>query len=118
MGAILDLVKDITKSGPENVRKLIGALEHLPKDETLYRLAESLDKYEPYFPDLMKVVKNGGLQDLAKVMANVPDAKTLDRLIKLAPMLEKVPDKETLNRLLDKAEDVQSLLKALDLDTE
>lgn len=116
MGAILELVKNIAKTGPENVQKLMVALEHLPKDDTLIRLAETLDKYEPYFPDLMKVVNNGGLQDLSKVIANVPDAKTLERLIKLAPMLEKVPDKETLNRLLDKAEDLQKLIKTLDIE--
>lgn len=116
MGVILDLVKNVAKTGPENVQRLMGALDKLPSDETLIRLAETLDKYEPYFPDLMKVIKGGGLQDLSKVMANVPDAKTLDRLIKLAPMLEKVPDKETLNRLLDRAEELQSLLKTLDIE--
>lgn len=117
MGLVADLVKDALKTGPDNVKRLVSALDHLPKDETLLRGIDLLEKLEPHLPALQTAMKNGLITKLEKLTKNVPDKKTLDRLIELAPLLERIPDQATLNKLLDKTEDLKAFIDSLEEET-
>lgn len=114
MGVFTDLFKDVVKTGPENVKKLINALDSLPNDETLMKIAETLEKFSPLIPELQRALQNGTLDKVVANMATMPDKATLNKLVKLAPMMEKIPDKATLNRLLDKADEMKSFIEGME----
>lgn len=117
MSLFRDLLADVIKSGPENVKRVVEVLDKMPSDKTLNRLLNTMDTLSSYLPileSLGKVLGDGSLAKIESLVKNCPDKATLDRLMGLAPMLEKVPDKVTLNRLLDKAESLEGLLKSLD----
>ena len=108
------LLQDIAKTGPDNVKRLMEVAEHLPHDSTLQDLNTTLNNLIPFIPQLEKVLGNGNIKNLERLVKKIPDAKTLDRLSNALPMLEKLPDKQTLNQLLDKADSLKSFLDSLE----
>ena len=112
--SLKELAQDIAKTGPSNVKKLMEVVEHLPTDSTLRQLSITLNKLIPFIPQLEKVLGNGNIKNLERLVKKIPDAKTLDRLSNALPMLEKLPDKQTLNQLLDKADSLKSFLDSLE----
>jgi len=108
------LLQDIAKTGPNNVKKLMEVAEHLPTDSTLQQLNTTINNLIPYIPQLEKVLGDGNIKNMERLVKKMPDAKTLDRLSRALPMLEKLPDKEALNQLLTKAESLQGFLDSIE----
>ena len=108
------LLQDIAKTGPDNVKRLMEVAEHLPHDSTLRDLNTTINNLIPFIPQLERVLGNGNIKNLERLVKKIPDAKTLDRLSNALPMLEKLPDKQTLNQLLDKADSLKSFLDSLE----
>ena len=109
-----ELLTDIAKTGPSNIKKLMDVAEHLPSDSTLQQLSTTIDKLIPFIPQLEKILGDGNIRNMERLLKKVPDAKTLDRLSNALPMLEKLPDKQTLTRLLDKAGSLEKFLDSLE----
>jgi len=109
-----DLLQDIAKTGPTNVKKLMDVAEHLPTDSTLQKLNTTVNDLIPYIPRLEKILGDSNIKNMERLLKKMPDAKTLDRLSNALPMLEKLPDKQTLNQLLDKADSLKGLLDSLE----
>jgi len=109
-----ELLKDIIQSGPSNIKRALLVAERLPTDETLKSFSKTLDNLIPHIPELEKILGDGNMKSMERLLKQVPDAKTLDRLSKALPVLERVPDKETLNKLLDKAESLRGFLDKLE----
>jgi len=109
-----DLLQDIAKTGPTNVKKLIDVAEHLPTDSTLQKLNTTVNSLIPYIPRLEKILGDSNLKNMERLLKKMPDAKTLDRLSNALPMLEKLPDKQTLNQLLDRADSLKGFLNSLE----
>ena len=109
-----ELITDIAKTGPSNIKKLMEVAEHLPSDSTLQQLCSTMDKLIPLIPQLEKILGDGNIKNMERLLKKVPDAKTLDRLSNALPMLEKLPDKQTLNQLLEKADSLKGFLDTLE----
>jgi len=114
MGALQELLSDLVKTGPNNIKKLMALAEKLPSDSTLQQLNVTLNNLVPYIPQLERLLGDGNIKNMERLLKKVPDAKTLDRLANALPMLEKLPDKETLNKLLTKADSLQGFLDTLE----
>jgi len=114
MGALQDLLKDVVQSGPSNIKKFLELAEKLPSDSTLQQLNTTINSLVPFIPQLEKLLGDGNIKNMERLLKKVPDAKTLDRLASALPMLEKLPDNETLNKLLSKANSLESFLSALE----
>jgi len=114
MGTLQELFKDIVKTGPDNVKKLMEVAQKLPSDSTLQQLNTTINKLIPYIPQLEKVLGDGNIKNMERLLKKMPDTKTLDRLSQALPMLEKMPDREMLNKLLDKADSLKDLLDSLE----
>ena len=111
---IQQLIKDICKTGPENVKKFMEVVEKLPTDETLGGLNVTLNNLIPYLPQLEKILGDGNLKNVERIVKRIPDTKSIDRLVDALPMLERLPDKQTLTKLLDKADSLQAFVDSLD----
>lgn len=114
MAGLQELLRDLIKTGPSNVKKLMSLVEKLPSDSTLQGLNTTLNNLIPYIPQLERILGDGNIKNMEKLLKKVPDSATLDRLARALPMLEKLPDKETLSQLLDKADSLQSFLDSLE----
>ena len=114
MGLFKDLVELGAKHGPETIQKLLVLSERMPKDDTIRTVCGTAEKFIPYLATLEKVVGNGNLENLQRLIDKIPDTHTLNRLIEYLPMLEKMPDKEMLGKLLAKADSFESLLESID----
>jgi len=114
MGTLQDLLKDFTQTGPSNVKKLMALAEKLPSDSTLHELNTTLNSLIPYIPQLERILGDGNIKNMERLLKKVPDAKTLDRLANALPMLEKLPDKKTLEQLLSKADSLQGFLDSVE----
>ena len=114
MGLFQDLMKDLMHSGPENFKKLLDVAERLPAEETLLKLASSLDRWYPYLPLLEKLSGDGSLSGLERALARIPSASTLDKLSSTLPLLEKLPDERTINKFLEKADGLQKFIESLE----
>ena len=108
------LLQDIAKTGPSNIKKLMDVAEHLPSDSTLQQLSTTINNVIPYIPQLEKILGDGNIKNMERLLKKIPDAKTLDRLSNALPMLEKLPDKQTLNQLLKKADSLKGFLDTLE----
>ena len=109
-----ELLQDLVKTGPENIKKLIEVAEKLPSDSTLKSLNATLNSLIPYIPQLERILGDGNIKNLERLLKKAPDTKTLDKLANALPMLEKMPDKQTLNLLLLKADSLQGFLNSLE----
>ena len=109
-----ELLQDIAKTGPDNVKKLMEVAEHLPHDSTLRDLNTTINNLIPYIPRLERILGDSNIQNMERLLKKMPDSRTLDRLSNALPMLEKLPDKQTLNQLLDKADSLKSFLDSLE----
>jgi len=114
MPGLQELLKDFIHTGPENVKKLMSLLEKLPGDSTLQGLSTTLNNLIPYIPQLERILGDGNIKNMERLLKKVPDSKTLDRLANALPMLEKMPDNKTLRELLDKADSLQGFLDNLE----
>ena len=114
MGNLQDLLGDLVRTGPDNVRKLMDLVEKFPSDDTLKQLNNTLSSLIPYIPQLEKLLGDGNIKNMERLLKKVPDAKTLNRLADSLPMLEKLPDKKTLNELLSKADSLQGFLDSIE----
>ena len=108
------LLTDIAKTGPSNVKKLMEVAEKLPSDSTLQQLNTTINNLIPFIPQLERILGDGNIKNMERLMKKMPDAKTLDRLSNALPMLEKLPDKQTLNRLLEKADSLKGFLDSIE----
>ena len=109
-----DLLTDVAKTGPSNIKKLMDVAERLPSDSTLQQLNTTINNLIPYIPQLERILGDGNIKNLERLMKKVPDSKTLDRLSNALPMLERLPDKQTLNQLLTKADSLQHFLDSVE----
>jgi len=109
-----DLLQDISKTGPSNIKKLMDIAERLPSDSTLQQLNTTINNLIPFIPQLERVLGDGNIKNLERLVKKMPDAKTLDRLSNALPMLEKLPDKQTLNQLLTKADSLKEFLDSVE----
>ena len=109
-----ELLTDIAKTGPSNIKKLMDVAEHLPSDSTLQQLNTTINNLIPFIPQLERILGDGNIRNMERLMKKMPDAKTLDRLSNALPMLEKLPDKQTLNQLLEKADSLKGFLDSIE----
>jgi len=109
-----ELLKDILQTGPTNIKKLIEVAERLPSDSTLLQLNTTINTLIPYIPQLEKILGDGNIKNMERLMKKMPDTKTLDRLCNALPMLENMPDKETLNKLISKADSLKGFLDSFE----
>lgn len=109
-----DLLKDILQTGPANVKRLMEVAEKMPSDATLQKLNTTANKLIPHIPQLERILGDGNIRNLERLLSSMPDTKTLDRLANALPMLERLPDKKTLNDLLSKADSLKGLLDSLE----
>ena len=114
MGTLQDLLKDLISTGPNNAKRLMALAEKLPSDATLQGLTTTLNSLVPYIPQLERILGDGNIKNMERLLKKVPDTKTLDRLANALPMLEKLPDSKTLKELLDKADSLQGFLDSLE----
>lgn len=121
MAGFRDLIADVIKSGPENVKAIIGALDKLPKEETLLQLVDALDKFYPYMPLLEKAIESKDLDKLVALAQKLPGKKTLEDIIALAQKLEphmdkldKLPEGKTLDKLLENLEPLIQVLNNME----
>jgi len=108
------LLKEIAQTGPTNFKRLLDIGEKLPSDTTLQQLNTTINSLIPYIPQLERILGDGNIKNLERLVKKMPDTKTLDRLAKALPMLEKLPDKKTLNELLTKADSLKGFLDSLE----
>jgi len=109
-----ELLQDLASTGPSNIKKLMDIAERLPSDSTLQQLNTTVNNLIPLIPQLEKVLGDGNIKNMERLLKKMPDAKTLDRLSNALPMLEKLPDKQTLNQLLSKADSLQGFLESVE----
>ena len=109
-----ELLTDIAKTGPSNIKKLMDVAEHLPSDSTLQQLNTTINNLIPFIPQLERILGDGNIRNMERLMKKMPDAKTLDRLSNALPMLERLPDKQTLNKLLEKADSLGKFLDSVE----
>jgi len=109
-----DLLKEVAQTGPANFKRLLDIGEKLPSDTTLQQLNTTVNNLIPYIPQLEKILGDGNIKSMERLVKKMPDTKTLDRLVKALPMLEKLPDKKTLNELLTKADSLKGFLDSLE----
>ena len=109
-----ELLTDIAKTGPSNIKKLMDVAERLPSDSTLQQLNTTINNLIPFIPQLERILGDGNIRNMERLMKKMPDAKTLDRLSNALPMLEKLPDKQTLNQLLEKADSLKGFLDSIE----
>ena len=114
MGTLQDLIRDLCSTGPSNVKKLMAVAEKLPSDSTLQQLNVTINNLIPCIPQLERILGDGNIKNMERLLKKIPDTKTLDRLTNALPMLEKMPDKATLNKLLDKADSLSGFLNSLE----
>jgi len=114
MSILQNLFRDIIKTGPDNAKRLMALIENLPSDSTLQGLNTTLNNLIPYIPQLERILGDGNIRNMERLLKKVPDAKTLNRLADSLPMLEKLPDAKTLNELLVKADSLQGFLESLE----
>lgn len=114
MTTIQELIKDLVKTGPDNVKRLVAMAEKLPSDDTLRQLNTTLSSLIPYIPQLERVLGDGNIKSMERLLKKIPDTKTLNRLADALPVLEKLPDKQTLNSLLAKADSLQGFLDSFE----
>ena len=110
----MDLLKDLMSTGPTNMKRLLDVAEKMPSGETLDKLNSTLNSLIPYIPQLEKILGDGNVANLERLVGRLPDAETLNRLAAALPMLEKLPDKETLLKMLEKADSLEKFLKAIE----
>jgi len=109
-----ELLRDMAKTGPENVKKLMEVVEHLPTDSTLRGFNTTINSLISYIPRLEKILGDSNLKNMERLLRKMPDARTLDRLSNALPMLEKLPDEQILNQLLDRADSLKGFLDSLE----
>ena len=109
-----DFLRDFIHTGPENVKKLMSLLEKLPSDYTIQGLSTTINNLIPYIPQLERILGDGNIKNLERIMNKVPDNRTLEKLANALPMLEKMPDNKTLKELLEKADSLQGFLDTLE----
>ena len=109
-----ELLKDLMTTGPSNVKRLIEVAEKLPTDSTIQHLASTIDRAIPMIPTLERIMGDGNLKNLDRLMKRIPDSKTLDRLANSLPLLERMPDKATLNKLMEKADSLKGFLDSIE----
>ena len=109
-----ELLQEVCRTGPTNIKKLMELAERLPSDSTLQQLNTTVNNLIPYIPQLERILGEGNIKNLSKLMKNIPDSATIDRLSRALPLLEKMPDKATLNKLIDKADSLQGFLDSLE----
>ena len=114
MGLLQQVVKDLAKTGPDNLKKLLALAEQLPSDNTLRELTSTLNKVIPYIPQVQALLGDGRLSSLDGVLSKVPDQATLEKLSKYLPYLEKIPNEATLQRLLEQAESLKKIIDVLE----
>jgi len=112
--SLQELLKDFIQTGPENVKKLMALLEKLPSDYTLQGLSTTLNNLIPYIPQLERILGDGNIKNMERILNKVPDNRTLEKLANALPMLEKMPDNKTLRELLEKAESLQGFIDSLE----
>jgi len=111
--SLKDLLKEITATGPDNMKRILAMIEKLPSDDTLHELNATANKLIPLIPQLENILGSGNLDKLMKLTGNIPDTDTLNRLASALPALEKLPDKKTLGELMKKAESLSGFLDSL-----
>ena len=109
-----ELLNDVLTTGPSNMKRFIEVAEKLPSDTTLQHLASAVDNAVPMIPTLERILGDGNLKNMEKLLRKIPDSKTLDRLVNALPLLERMPDKATLTKLLDKADSLETFLGSLE----
>ena len=114
MGRLAELIEDFVHTGPNNVKKLMALVEKLPSDSTLQGMTTTINSLIPYIPQLERILGDGNIKNMERLLKKVPDSKTLDRLANALPMLEKLPDQKTLTELLNKADSLQGFLDNLE----
>lgn len=114
MGKLQELIADVVKTGPHNVKRLMDFAEKLPSDRTLQQFNVTLNNLIPHIDQLERIIGDGNIKNLDRLVKKVPDQKTLDRLVKALSSLEKLPDQKTLKELLDKADNFQSFINSLE----
>ena len=114
MSILQDLLKDLVKTGPSNVVKLMELAEKLPSESTLKQLNDTVNRLIPYIPQLEKILGDGNIKNMEILLTKIPDSRTLNRLADSLPMLEKLPDQKTLNELLSKMDSLKGFLDNLE----
>lgn len=114
MSILGDLLKDVLKTGPDNIKKLVNLADKLPSDSTILQLVDTVNRLIPYIPQLEKMIGGNGLSNIEGIMANIPDSKTLNKLADALPMLKNLPDSKTLNALLSQADNLKGFLNSLE----
>ena len=114
MGTFQELLKDLVSTGPSNAKRLMALAEKLPSDTTLQGLTTTVNNLIPYISQLERILGDGNIKNMERLLKKIPDTKTLDRLANALPMLEKLPDNKTLKELLNKADSLQGFLDNLE----
>ena len=109
-----ELLQDVIQSGPGNVKRLLEVAEKLPSDSTLQSLNLTINNLIPYIPQLERILGDGNIRNLERLLGKMPDKKTVDKLANTLPLLERLPDQKTLNELLTKASSLEGLIKSLE----
>ena len=114
MSWLQEILRDFVQTGPENVKKLMSLLEKMPSDYTVQGLSTTINNLIPYIPQLERMLGDGNIKNMERILNKIPDTRTLEKLANALPMLEKLPDQKTLNELLEKAESLQGFLDSLE----
>ena len=109
-----ELLQDLVKTGPDNIKKLIEVADKLPSDTTLQSLNTTINALIPYIPQLEKILGDSNIKNLERLVKKMPDNETLGRLSKALPYLENMPDKATLKQLIEKADSLKGFLDELE----
>ena len=109
-----ELILGATQSGSDTFKRLADVVDKMPTDATLKEINITVSRLIPYIPQLEKMLGDGNLDKLTRIMEKVPNSYELDKLSRALMMLDRIPDKATLEKLLNKVDALENLLNTLD----